>query len=760
MMEELIELLHSGGYSCVIASNGNIRTFTKRGVADLYDLFTGEPEFLRGALVADKVVGKGAAALMVEGGIRELYTDVISQSALALLTQAGVSVGYARVVDHIENREKNGWCPLEKSCQGVASSKEIVPIVSNFIAKIRGISAATVLLLTTLCSGVFAQRSSLSDTLSIPEVVVTGTRNATDIRHLPMSVTAVSGRQIEARYEPSLLPVLTEQVPGLFTTSRGIMGYGVSTGASGGMSMRGVGGSPTTGMLVLIDGHPQYMGLMGHPIADVYQSMLAEKVEVVRGPASVLYGSNAMGGVINIITKKVDDERPHGSARIGYGSYNTLTTEATASVGGRGFTAVVGGSYNRTDGHRERMGFEQYGGYAKVGYRFSSCWSALANVNLTHFNASNPGSVSRPLYDNDSKITRGVASLSVENSYANTSGAVKLFYNRGRHKIDDGFADGETPKAYLFNSTDRMLGATVYQGVTLLKNGRLTLGADYQQMGGRAWNAVKSSGTTTEIADRSEHEVAAYADLRQGIGSWVTLDAGIRYDHHSRTGAQWVPQLGVSVNVSQTSEVKLMASRGFRNPTIREMYMFPPQNPDLKPESLWSYEAAWNQRLLDGRLSYGISLYYINGKDMIQTQPVNGRPLNVNTGKIENRGAELSLMYRATQALSFSANYSRLIMEHHVVAVPEHKLFVGANLVKGRWMLATGVQYVKGLYTAVNPDTQENFTLWNVRGACRLTKWLEVYAKGENLLNQSYEINRGYPMPGATVSAGVMVEGW
>lgn len=89
------------------------------------------------------------------------------------------------------------------------------------------------------------------------------------------------------------------------------MGYGVSTGAAGGMSLRGIGagvnaaGGPTTSLLVLIDGHPQYMGLMGHPIADAYQSMMAERVEVLRGPASVLYGSNAMGGVINIVTRKM-----------------------------------------------------------------------------------------------------------------------------------------------------------------------------------------------------------------------------------------------------------------------------------------------------------------------------------------------------------------------------------------------------------------------------------------------------------------------
>lgn len=143
--------------------------------------------------------------------------------------------------------------------------------------------------------------SRVARSYSINEIVVTGTRNETDIRHLPMTISVVGRQQLEQNYQPSVLPTLTEQVPGLFTTSRGMMGYGVSGGAAGGMSLRGIGGGvgptggPTTGLLVLIDGHPQYMGLMGHPIADAYQTMMTERVEVLRGPASVLYGSNAMG---------------------------------------------------------------------------------------------------------------------------------------------------------------------------------------------------------------------------------------------------------------------------------------------------------------------------------------------------------------------------------------------------------------------------------------------------------------------------------
>lgn len=161
---------------------------------------------------------------------------------------------------------------------------------------------------------------------------------------------------------------------------------------------------PQRGLLVLIDGHPQYMGLMGHPIADAYQSMLADRVEVVRGPASVLYGSNAMGGVINIVTRKMVEDGVKTNIHAGYGSYNTLETEATNQLKYGRFTSTVTGSYNRTDGHRRDMGFEQYGGYAKLDYQITGEWDVYADVNLTHFNAQNPGAVSAPFSTTNSAL--------------------------------------------------------------------------------------------------------------------------------------------------------------------------------------------------------------------------------------------------------------------------------------------------------------------------------------------------------------------
>ena len=598
---------------------------------------------------------------------------------------------------------------------------------------------------------------------AINEVVVTGTRSETDVRHLPMTVSVVGRPQLEASQQTSVLPVLNSQVPGFFSTSRGVMGYGVATGASGQMSLRGIGGPaqaglPTTGLLVLIDGHPQYMGLMGHPIADAYQTMMAERVEVLRGPASVLYGSNAMGGVINIVTRKMQEDGIRTNINIGAGSYGSIQTEATNRIRKGRFSSTVTASYNRTDGHRADMAFEQYGGYAKLGYDFTDNWKVWGDVNVTRFNATNPGSVMKPYIDNDQRITRGMTSFALENYYEKTSGALSFFYNWGDHWINDGYQPGGEPLQYRFNSNDQMLGVSWYQSVQLFQGNRLTVGADYFHFGGEAWNQF-FDGHREISANKSLNEVAGYVDFRQDIAAWLTLDAGARVDYHSQTGTEFIPQVGLAFHLPENAEIKAMASKGFRNPTIREMYMFPPQNPDLKPEKLWNYELSFSQRLMDNRLSYGLNVFYINGENLIIRLPnPNGSGmLNQNSGEIENWGAEANVGYQFNPVWSVMANYSWLHMENPVLASPEHKLYGGVNFRKGRWSASTGIQYVKGLYTDLDAATKENFVLWDMQGSFKATNYLSFYARGENLLAQRYEINAGYPMPKATFMGGVNI---
>ena len=626
-------------------------------------------------------------------------------------------------------------------------------------------STVSLLVVTTVVS---AQVQDVSDTTfinrtySIDEVVVTGARHQTDVRHLSQTVSVVNRNKLEQAMQPSLLPVLTEQVPGLFVTSRGVMGYGVSNGAAGGISLRGLSGGNAR-LMVLIDGHPQYAGIFGHPIADAYQTLLADRVEVLRGPASVLYGSNAMGGVINIVTRRMHEDGVRTNLHTGFGSYGTLETELSNRIRKGRFSSVISGSYNRTDGHRDDMTFEQYGGYAKLGYELTDNWNVRGDVNVTHFNASYPGPVSAPLLDGDQRITRGMTSFALENDYGKTSGALSFFYNWGDHWINDGYTPsaGETSQDGRFNSNDNMMGVSLYQSTQFFKGNRITFGFDWFRYGGKAWTdyvSGENAGTRSDLVDKHEDEVAGYMDFRQDFGRWLTLNAGLRIDHHSRVGTEWVPQAGLAFHLPHAIELKASASKGFRYPILREMYMFPPQNPDLQPESMWNYELAFSQRLLEGRLQYGINLFYIDGKNLIQTLPNpngSGR-LNQNSGEIDNTGVELQAAYRISKDWSVDANYSFLHMDNPVIAAPEHKLYAGAAFSKGRWNVSTGVQYIAGLYTSVGEtETTEDFVLWNLRASFRAAKWLDIWARGENLLAQRYEINAGYPMPRATVMAGV-----
>lgn len=130
--EQVMEILHSGGYSLVIWNNG-IHTFTGRGVSDLYRIYNEQKGLLDGAVVADKIIGKGAAALMALGKVSEIITDTISSPALSLLKDSGIPVSFQTVVPDIINRRGDGLCPVETLCLECATPAECLPLIEGFM---------------------------------------------------------------------------------------------------------------------------------------------------------------------------------------------------------------------------------------------------------------------------------------------------------------------------------------------------------------------------------------------------------------------------------------------------------------------------------------------------------------------------------------------------------------------------------------------------------------------------------------------------
>lgn len=569
------------------------------------------------------------------------------------------------------------------------------------------------------------------------EVVVTATKTSVSRNNVGYSVSVVNQNSIEQSSESALLPVLSESVPGLFITERGITGFGVATGSAGQISMRGVGGSPSTQVLVLLNGNPQFMGLMGHPLPDSYVASDAQRVEVIRGPASTLYGSNAMGGVINIITKNKQDEGLSLNSRLMYGSYNTMKAMVNGGFRKNKFNVFASFNHDRTDGHRDSSEFTINNGYIRAGYQISEALTVNADFSLANYTASDPGpDYSKAGYEID--ITRGMGAVSIDNNYNRSKGSLRFFYNFGIHDITDGF-----------HSDDNNYGWIFYQSLNIFKGNTITVGVDGKNYGGRARQESKIIGDTTVW------EVAGYAFMQQDLGTKFSLNGGFRLEHNSVYGNEPVPSVGAAWRPFTSTTVKASVSKGFRSPTIRELYLFPPANEDLKPERMVNVEAGILQKI-NNKLQFELTVFRAKGSNLIKTLVNAGKPLNVNTGSFTNTGLEFSAKWQVAQRLSFTGNYSYIHMDTPIIATPEVQATSTLFYKVGLFDVSLTAQNIFNLYTQTAPsEIIEDYTLINSRIACNLSRTFSMFVKIENMFDTKYYINYGYPMPGFLAFGGI-----
>ncbi|SHF94173.1 iron complex outermembrane recepter protein [Mariniphaga anaerophila] len=585
---------------------------------------------------------------------------------------------------------------------------------------------------------------NIADTIKIEEVVVTGTPVKVNRNSVPMAVSVIDRAQIEETDESALLPVLNGKVPGLFVTERGITGFGVATGSAGQISIRGVGGSPTTGVLMLIDGHPQFMGIMGHPLPDSYVASDAERVEVIRGPASILYGSNAMGGVINIITKKQENDGLHGNARLSYGSFNTQKYMGSLGYKKDKFSVFVSGNHDNTNGHRDNSDFKINNGYVKLGWDINSHFNLSTDFSLAAFEAADPGPDTLKASPGERiDITRGYWSSTFLNDFGKASGALKVFYNFGEHNITDGF-----------HSKDHNYGLNFYESLQLFKGNNVTLGVDYMNYGGIAENLLAMNGNGIVFADTSVVETGVYGFVQQSLFENFILNAGLRYQNHSVYGDQWIPAAGFAWQFFGSATWKGNVSKGFRSPTIRELFLWGP-NPKLSPESIISYETGFSNSFFERKLNAEITFFSVKGDNLIITVPMEGLR---NAGEINNKGIEFLVNIQPVNNLKLEATYSYVNMEEPVYATPEHHLYFSANYKWKKLQFMGSVQHIGNLDSdASSVVSNENYTLLKAKAVYNITRNLKLYLSGENLTNEKYAVNRYYTMPGTTVFSGLNI---
>ncbi len=528
-------------------------------------------------------------------------------------------------------------------------------------------------------------------------------------------------------------------VPGAFVTRRGVMGYGISTNGTGGVSMRGVGESPNTGVLIIVDGRPDFQGLMGHPLPDFYSLSDAGTVSVTEGPASVLYGSNAMGGVIEI----KNWAPPEGTSTRLTTSFGSFYTGQHRLAHGarfrRGFYSVNDG-LSHTSGDRPSSAFRNQDGTVTAGYELSSTWKAAVEGRYGHFHVEDPGPLNAPLANNYARVGRGGFSVNLDNATSRTWGYLRAYSSYGNHYITDGF-----------RSTDRTTGVRVDQTVALSPHLTVQLGSDVVNFGGQARNV-------TGKLDYGSHQLntaAGFSRAQWSVTHRLNLHAGLRYESNSAFGGIAVPEAGATIKLANGYSLSGAVGRGFRNPTIRELYLFPAPNPSLMPEHLWNYQATLQARPLTP-LSLSFTGYYTDLSNLVV---VTGRYPNLvlqNSGAALNRGVEATARWRAHKRLNLQSGYALVHSTNLTPYIPAQKFNYGVEFDAGRAFIYFGGMCVGSRWANTQHSAElDPYTLGMLKLSIPLRRAWTLFTMVDNVFNRSYQVVPGYPMPGTNAAGGL-----
>ncbi|NJK93686.1 MAG: TonB-dependent receptor [Bacteroidales bacterium] len=328
-----------------------------------------------------------------------------------------------------------------------------------------------------------------------------------------------------------------------------------------------------------------------------------------------------------------------------------------------------------------------------MGYDINKHLNLNADFSLANFDATDPGKEdTKAGYAID--ITRGMGAIALDNKFDKTNGSFRFFYNFGEHNITDGF-----------HSKDNNFGITLYQSISIFKGNTITLGTDFKNYGGIAENVKAMNGNGMVFGDTTAWEMAGYFYVQQYLFDKLTLNAGFRLEHNSVYGNEPVPTGGLAFQATSTTTIKASVAKGFRSPTIRELYIWG-LAPNLKPERVINYEIGIIQKLLNNKLSLELTGFKSEGSNMI-VQGSGGIKYE-NTGSFSNTGIEFSGTYRPIERLSLTANYSFISMDEDIAATPEQQLFISGNYKWNKLSLNLSLQHINNLYTQIKPSKEKD----------------------------------------------------
>jgi len=620
--------------------------------------------------------------------------------------------------------------------------------------------------LALACSAAPAARAA--DPEELQSIVITATRVPTPQLEVASSITLVTAADIEARQERTFAEVLKD-IPGLNV---------VQTGGPGGTTSVFMRGTNSNHTKVLID---------GIDVSDPSNSTGAfdfghlltqdiERIEVLRGPQSGLYGSDAIGGVINIITKQGSGPLKFTGALEG-GSFDTFNQAASVSGSADAFHYAANLTHDhagatpvtppellqpleaRNDDYDDNLGVS-----TRLGYDVAPDFDVGLVARYTHIELRTTGDSFDPVTFASFPAAEQTAART-EEYYARLSAHLTSFAGALEQTL--GFAYSRQRTSTLEPQTPEALNGGErkkldWQGnVKLAGSETLVLGAEYER------DAISQPlEARTRIA-------SGYAELQSQLGAHWFSAVNVRYDDNDRFGSKVTYRFAPAYVIAATgTKLKASVGTGFKAPTLSELFQdFPPfffANPNLKPESSTGYDAGIEQSLAQDALRFGVTYFYNRIRDLITTDPVTFSTY-ANVGRATTDGIESFIEYRPGKSLTLRADYtftetSDDLLHQELLRRPKHKGNLNAAWqASAAWLLNLDVLWV-GTWVDGSRDFSvprldaPGYTTVNLAATCDLSPRLALFGRLDNLLDRHYQNPTGFLQPALGAFAGIRVK--
>lgn len=619
-------------------------------------------------------------------------------------------------------------------------------------------------------SGAGSATDIVEEPKTLEPVVVTATRVETPLKEIASSMTVITEEEIKQKQKTMVLEVL-RGTPGLNVFRLG----GPGTQAS--VLIRGAKSEHT---LVLIDGIE-----MNDPISPGGTFNFAnlttdniERIEILRGPQSTLYGSDAIGGVINIITKKGAGKTTcYVSGE--YGEYNTFRTTVGASGGNKW------GNYSFAVSRLETEGFssadEKDGNVEKDGYKNTTVSTKLG---LTPIENLDIYFVLR--YDDAEVDIDGSNSLTwmfgddpnstqdTEEVFLRTSATLRLFDDVWEQTLGVSFTDvardsrnkpdADDPADDKSSFDSQRVKLDWQNNFYIGESNILTIGLETEEEEG------KSKSTFGDFPKKDARTDSAYVEDQIKLGDVFFITLGARVDDHEEFGSEGTYRATFAWLLEQTgSKVKYTYGTGFKAPTLFQLFAPPDPmfggalgNPNLKPEKSEGFDIGIEQELYSGRVRFGITAFENDFEDLIGFDFVEGY---INIDEAETSGVELFVSVQPLDNLMINATYTYTETEdrstgEELLRRPKDVADVDINYQfpeKGNVNLE--ILYI-GNRDDVDPNTFDTvkmggYTVVNLAASYYLNENMEIFGRVENLLDREYEEVKGYGTAGLSVFGGV-----